>query len=138
MYSLASLMFGVVACQQKLPNDVVLKSFEVKYPKAKYATWQHLDGSIWEAAFLWKEKECTALFEESGKWLETRIYLPMATLPKVVRESYRKADTRDALVKIFQVEAPKGIFFEFQFDEGNDAFKVRYDSKGKMIENSIL
>ncbi len=137
MHGLASLMFGVVGCQQELPNDMVLKSFDAKYTKAKYATWKHMEGNLWEAAFLWNEKERTTLFEESGKWLETRTYLPMGTLPKVVRESYRKANTHDALVKIFQLETPKGIFYDFEMNEGNDAFKIQYDAQGKIVENSI-
>lgn len=138
MHSLASLLFGMVAWQQKLPNDMVLQSFGKKYPEAKYPTWKHMEGSIWEAAFLRNEKERTALFEENGKWLETRTYLLMGTVPKVVRESYRKANTSDALVKIFQVETPEGIFYEFQMKEGYDTFEIRYDAQGKTVENSIL
>lgn len=137
-YSLASLMFAVVGCQQKLPNDIVLKSFGEKYPDAKYATWQHMEGSIWEAAFLWGEKERTALFEENGEWLETRSKLPIIKLPKVVLESYESAKTADGLVKIYQLETPNGIYYEFQLEEGKDPYKMVYDAQGKIVKNSIL
>lgn len=137
-HSLASLMFAVVGCQQKLPNDGILKSFKEKFAEAKYATWKHMEGSIWEAAFLWNDKERTALFEENGEWLKTCTYLPLGTVPRVVKESYRKANTSNGLAKIFQVDTPKGIFYEFQMNESHAAFKIRYDAQGKIVENSIL
>lgn len=137
-HSLASLLFAVLGRQQKLPNDNVLKSFMEKFIKAKYATWKHMEGSIWEAAFLWKKKERTVLFDEKGEWLETRTYLPSGTLPRIAQESYRKANPSDGLVKTFQVENLKGTFYEFQMNEGNVASKIRYDAQGQIVEKSIL
>ena len=137
-YGLASVLYRVVSWKQKLPCRAVLKSFDKKFPKAKYTSWQRMAATVWEAAFLWQDKEHTSLFKENGLWLETHTYMPLGNVPPSVRESFRKENTTEAMVKIFQLKTPQGTYYEFQIYKGQEPRRIGYDAQGKRIENSIL
>jgi len=126
------MLYAIVDCQQDLPEKKLLESFETKFPKALYTTWQSKNRIIWEATFLWEKKERTAFFNENGEWIETHIYLPLGTVPLVVRKNFNIDYPSNSAYRIFLLEKPEGNFYEFQVNKENENHRIIYNARGEM------
>ncbi|WP_158976547.1 PepSY-like domain-containing protein [Cellulophaga sp. L1A9] len=130
-HSLADLLYAAIESKQDLPRKIILESFELKYPKALYTTWQLKDNAIWEAAFFWEKKEHTALFTKNGLWMETHTYLPLGKVPKIIQQKFNMDYPRNLIQGIFILKKSEEVFYEFLIRLGNKEYKARYSVDGE-------
>ena len=63
-----------------------ISSFEKMYPQIKDVKWNWINDSIWEAHFIFNEKEMTAKYNNSGVWLKSRTNINAEEIPMPVMD----------------------------------------------------
>jgi hypothetical protein len=118
-------------------NSLVIKSFNLKFPKAKHILWQQLDVFKWHVNFTFKEEKFSALFNSEGDWMETITLIPINKVPEALQLTFEEKYNRDDLQKVFYIETPAQNIYEMNLDNGLYTFKVLYDTEGKIIGTLI-
>ena len=90
--SLALLIGNTVVAQKISAKDVpaeVASTFKNKYSTAEKATWE-MEYDNYQVEFTFLKTQMTALFDATGKWLETDYYMNSSELPKEIKDSLSK------------------------------------------------
>ena len=134
----ASLLFSLMAYSQELSFDKVPKNvrqaFVRQFPAARAVKCQS-DNMDYQISFLDQGKECSAMFNEAGKLLETQKEIIPAGLPKEVSSSVAKNFPGYAIMIIVRRDAyDKGVCYEMDLKKDDAGYSVRFSDKGEILQ----
>ena len=115
--------------------DVVLSTFNSKFPKAESVRWEKENDIEWEAEFKVKGQKMSANFSLDGKWKETEAVISKEKLPagalKNINDSYAGYEIK----KVETVDTPKFSGYEVKISNGSKTKKLVFDKNGKNLSN---
>lgn len=122
------------AFSQKNPPENVKKEFAKKYAAAQSVKWDSEEKNEWEADFTMDGKKMSAVFDGSGKWLESETTITEKELPAPVLATLNKdfEGYRKGSIDIFEDAKIKG--FEISLKKGEKSLEVIIDANGKILK----
>jgi hypothetical protein len=134
--SVMLLAIGIIACGQKNVPQPVNAAFLQKYPAAKSVKWASEEANEWEAEFKLNDKEMSASFDNSGKWLESETEIAVKELPAAVSGSIAKEFAGYKIDEISVLDSPELKGFETGLKKGESVLEVVFDNAGKVIKKT--
>ena len=96
--------------------------FNVKFPNGSQPGWIKTGTEIYEVQFFNGKKRQSALFDNTGKWLQTQSEAKYAVVPSKVQRA-------------FETETPdKVLTYEITAFKGAKNFMVVYSAKGELLK----
>ncbi|MCB0663063.1 MAG: PepSY-like domain-containing protein [Saprospiraceae bacterium] len=117
--------------------EKVEKAFHKKFPDVKKVRWEKENATVWEGEFKMNGTECSANFDQEGKWLETEMEIKKTDIPANVQ---RVLDEKYAGFKIEEsekTETMEGKFFEFEMEKGEKTIELRMTPDGKVVSEKV-
>ena len=133
-------MFVVFANAQK-PKDqtpaAVKTAFAAKYPGAQKVKWSIEKPGEFEVEFVLNKVESSALFDATGKFLESEVEIKEAELPQGVKATLAKDFTGFKLGEIEKSTDTKGVAtFEMEAAKGKEKLVLSFDGSGKLLSKA--
>lgn len=91
-----SLGLSCAASAQKTPPQVVVTTFNQKFPGAADVDWDKEKNGEWEAGFKLNGIEMSANFAAAGQWLETETEIAVSDLPQPVQAALKGKKIKEA------------------------------------------
>jgi hypothetical protein len=139
---LVCLIFVVCTYAQKTKEEtpVAAKSaFAAKFPGAQKVKWSVEKPGEFEVDFILNKVESSALFDATGKFLESEAEIKEADLPPAVKATLTKDFAGYKLDEITKATDAKGLVaFEMQIIKGKDKLAVEFDSNGKLLSKTAV
>ncbi len=136
--------FGFVVCSNaQKPKDetfVAAKAaFTAKYPTVKKAKWSIEKPGEFEVEFTLNRAESSALFDATGKLLETETEVELSQLPQAVKTTITKDFAGYKLDEIEKATDAKGITtYDMEAVKGKDKLELIFDANGKLLSKDPL
>jgi hypothetical protein len=136
------LIFVVGSYAQKPKEDApaaAKSAFAAKYPTAQKVKWSVEKPGEFEVEFTLNKVESSALFDASGKFLESETEVSKADLPAAVNATISKDFAGYKLDEIEKSTDAKGaVTFEMEAVKGKDKLAISFDATGKLISKEPL
>lgn len=131
---LAFTFLSSAAFSQKNPPENVKKEFLKKYAAAQSVKWDSEEKNEWEADFSMDGKKMSAVFDDSGKWIESETTITEKELPAPVVSTLNKdfQGYKKGSIDIFEDTRIKG--FEISLKKGDKSLEVIIDANGKVVK----
>jgi hypothetical protein len=114
--------------------DAVSQAFAQKFPKAKMVKWNPEDVGEFSAIFVNDSVEATALFEDTGKWINTWTAENIQKLPQSLVAAVKEKHPKSKINKAGKVEHwKKGRYYELELKTKNAVETFYFDSDGKEV-----
>ena len=118
--------------------EAVKQAFLARFPAVKATEWKEKADKIYEAEFTLKGTEITAMFDSTGKWLETESAIDPAKVPKVVSAA---AATQFKGYKVIETQSvqrwdEQHLIYELHFENAKDLAKAQFSSEGVILSQS--
>lgn len=131
-----SLGVGSANAQKVKEADVpsaVKDGFTKSFPNSKVEQWEKEDGNF-EAEFDLNKVETSALFDATGKLLETEVEIKVSELPKAVSEYITKNVPGKKIKEASKITDAAGkVWFEAEAGEADYIF----DADGKFVKKDV-
>lgn len=109
---------------------VIKKAFVALYPTAKASEWE-LEDENYETKFTLNDVEQSALFDKTGKLVETEVEIMIGELPKQAAEYLAKKQPNEKIKKASKITDANGVVtFEAEVN-GKD---ILFGVDGKFIK----
>ncbi|MDR2919390.1 MAG: PepSY-like domain-containing protein [Tannerella sp.] len=137
--SLACAIFACYSCNDDdnnyQPDDIVLRTFETKYPDASRIEWENKAGYK-VADFRLDSYETEAWFQNDGSWLLTETDIPYNNLPQVVKTSFEAGTYASWRIDdVDKLERPDvETVFVIEVESGNQEIDLYYSEDGTLIK----
>lgn len=134
MFIAAGIMISLAACAQKMKEadvpSAVKDAFKKAHSDAKEVKWE-MEGANFEAEFEIGEVDQSAVYDTSGKLIETEVEIKVEELPAGVRD-YISKNYKDAKIKeATKITDAKGtVTYEAEIKDRD----LIFDSNGKFIK----
>jgi hypothetical protein len=139
---LVCLIFVVGTYAQKPKEEATAaakSAFAAKYPTAQKVKWSVEKPGEFEVDFTLNKVESSALFDATGKFLESEAEVNEADLPPAVKATLAKDFAGYKHDEITKATDAKGIVaFEMQIIKGKDKLAVEFDSNGKLLSKTAV
>jgi uncharacterized membrane protein YkoI len=117
----------------KIPAGVT-GSFNSKFAKATSVKWEMENKTDYEANFSLDGHTMSAVFDKTGKWLETETAIKASSLPqpvsKAIAGKYAAYTVREAAM----VETlSKGTIYEVDLVKGNEVMELQLSADGRIL-----
>ena len=124
---------------QKLKdNEVpapVKEAFTKRFPAAKEVKWEKENDVSIEAEFKIGKTEYSAIFDQTGKWLETETEIKKNELPEVVLSAIAKEFSGLKIEEAEKSETPdQGMLYEVKLEKKEITYAVQFSSTGKVLK----
>ncbi len=134
LFAIAFIFSLSIYAQNSGLPDVVSKSFEQKFPKAKKVKWSNENIDDFQADFALDSLTETATFTNKGEWIQTGINVPIPIINHLTVTSIKKKFPKSKISKITKIEnAKKQIYYEIELRKGDELEYVNYDENGVEI-----
>ena len=114
-------------------------AFATKYPTAQKVKWSVEKPGEFEVEFTMNKVELSALYDATGKQLETETEMKESALPQAVKAAIAKDF---AGYKIDEIEkstdANGAASYEMEAVKGKVKLEISFDADGKLISNEPL
>ena len=124
------------AFSQKSAPENIKKEFAKKYPTAQNVKWGSEGDNEWEAEFKMNEKEMSASYDNSGKWLETETEISSKELPSEVTSTIKEEFAGYKTGEMSIIENPELKGFEIALKKGKTSLEVIFDNNGIVLKKS--
>lgn len=142
LIGLVTLQFGVISAQKLKENqvpDAAKKAFVQKFANAKEVKWSKEGDNEFEAEFEVDEKEQSANFDSSGRWLITETEIKNSELPQPVLVIIAKEFADYKIKEAEKAESvDKGVFYEVELKSGKKNYEIQFSAEGKMIKKEEI
>ncbi|MEI7831340.1 MAG: PepSY-like domain-containing protein [Prolixibacteraceae bacterium] len=139
---LVCMIFVVGTYAQKPKEDApaaAKSAFAAKYPAAQKVKWSVEKPGEFEVDFILNKVESSALFDASGKFLESETEVSNADLPAAVKAILAKDFAGYKLDEITKATDTKGVVtYEMQAAKGKDKLSLDFDATGKLLSKAPL
>ena len=114
----------------KVP-ELVISSFNQKFPAATNVTWDKESEHEYEAEFKWKGFDYSAIFSDKGVWIETETPCSFSALPIKVKTSFNIAHKNKKPKSISKIETfTQGFIYEIEVQKGLKTIEYFYKEDG--------
>ena len=142
MTLLVCFVFVAFSFAQK-PKDetpVAAKTaFAAKYPTAQKVKWSVEKPGEFEVEFTLNKVATSALYDATGKLLETEGEIKEAELPQAVKATIAKDFAGYKLDEIEMSTDTKGVTsYEMEAFKGKAKFEISFDANGKLLSKKPL
>ncbi len=128
-----SLCFAQKLTMDKVPAAAA-NAFKLKFPNGSQPGWSKEEKDF-EVEFFNGKKRQSALFDNSGKWLETETEIKYNTVPMKVQNAFQKEFEGYQLQEVFEVEKPENIInYELIAFKGTKNYELVYSTKGELLK----
>lgn len=124
---------GIYACSSPSNNqelkqvpEQVSTAFNAKFAQAEQVVWEQEDESTWEAEFKLGNKEYSANFSNTGKWLETEQEIESNQIPDSI---WTKINAQFEIVELKEaelLETPSGKKLEVVLEEHEQEIELEF------------
>ena len=112
-------------------------AFSAKYPGAQKVKWSVEKPGEFEVEFVLNKVESSALFDASGKFLESEVEIKETELPQGVKATLAKDFIGFKLDEIEKSTDIKGIVtFEMEAAKGKEKLVISFDGAGKLLSKA--
>ncbi len=137
----ASVLLVAGACAQKNDQtapDKVREAFTAKFQDVKQVEWSKESETEWEAEFKKEGVEYSAVFDETGNWIETEHEVKAKDLPAAVSATLTQqfADYKIEAAEI--AEKGDGISYEVEIEKGEVAMEVVLREDGSVVSKEEI
>lgn len=109
-------------------------AFAAKYPGAQKVKWSVEKPGEFEVEFVLNKVESSALFDGSGKFLESEVEIKAAELPQGIKATLAKDFNGFKLDEIEKSTDEKGaVTFEMEANKGKEKLVLSFDTVGKLL-----
>lgn len=129
--------FAITSCAQEKAPTVVSDAFTAKFPSAKSVKWDKENDTEWEAEFKMNGKEFSAIFSNSGEWLETEQEIKKSELPATVLASIKTNFANHKIDEAEKAEKKTGTVYEVILEKGKLEIEVVFDADGKVLYQKV-
>jgi hypothetical protein len=124
---------------QKLTMDKVppaaANGFKVKFPNGSQPGWIKTGVDVYEVQFFNGKKRQSALFDNTGKWMQTQSEANYGAVPGKVQRAFETEFEGYQVQEVYETETPdKGLTYEITAFKGAKNFMVVYSSKGELLK----
>lgn len=118
-----------------MPEDVIVKSFESKYPGASRVEWE-VKNSYKVADFYFQSFETEAWFENSGTWVLTETDLRFEHLPEAVKNALAASSYASWRVDdVDKIERPDAeTVYVIEVEQGKQEVDLYYSEDGTFVK----
>jgi uncharacterized membrane protein YkoI len=138
IFLLACCLTVCFAHAQKLKiGDVpspVKDSFTKRFPNAKDVSWSKENATEFEAEFKTNDREQSANFDQTGKWVETETEIKTKDLPAAVQAALAKEFSGYKVEEAELNESSNSTLYEVEIEKGKSAYEVQFSADGKVIK----
>ncbi|MBE9492388.1 MAG: PepSY-like domain-containing protein [Bacteroidetes bacterium] len=131
------VLLCITACGQISAPSAVQKAFDTKYPKAENIKWEQEEANDWEAEFKLDGKEMSAIFDNSGKWLETETEVKKKDLPAEVFKSLSIEFDGFEIDEVEFVEKPDFKGYEIALEKEETEVEVLVTKTGEITIKKV-
>ena len=140
MLLFACTIFVVFANAQKPKEETTAAAktaFAAKYPGAQKVKWSVEKPGEFEVEFVLNKAESSALFDATGKFLESEVEIKEAELPQGVKATLAKDFIGFKLDEIEKSTDTKGVAaFEMEAAKGKEKLVLSFDGAGKLLSKA--
>lgn len=127
-----------VACfAQTLRMDQVppaaANGFKVKFPNGQQPGWSQVVKDTFEVGFINGKKQQTALFDATGKWLQTETEINYGAAPAKVQRGFETEFEGYQIQEVFEVETDKGLTYQIIAFKGRKNYQATFSAKGELL-----
>lgn len=116
-----------------LPNEIMV-AFKQKFPNITSSNWKAGKSGRYISSFSNSGVTTSAMFDKSGKWLETETEIKPADVPAGVQNSLSTDFAGYETTKIKKIETvDKGESYNILITNGKSTIEARYGADGKLI-----
>lgn len=119
---------GVFAQKNEIP-EMVKTAFQKQYPTITTVTWDK-EGQDYEATFLIDKLENMVIYDNKGKFLQSKAVFPISQLPKTITDYIKQHYVGVVIEKSAKVTNIKGAQLYEVAIKGKD---LVFDDKGKFL-----
>lgn len=110
-------------------------TFKQKFPNGSQPGWAKGKDNVYQVGFFNGKKMQTALFDNTGKWLQTETEINYNALPAKVQRAFENEFDGYKVQEAFEVETPdKGITYEIIAYRGPRNFAATFSAKGELLK----
>lgn len=139
---ISGLTIAQAYAQQLKESEVpaaIKPAFIQKFPNAKTVTWEKEDTSSFEASFKVGKEKYSALFDTTGKWLETETEISKDKLPEAVRAALAKEFPGYKIEETVKVETPEQeLQYEVEMEKKEISYDVRFSAGGQILKKEEI
>ena len=110
-------------------------AFKIKFPNGAQPSWSKENAQAYEVGFINGKKHQTALFDTTGKWIETETEINYGAVPAKVQHAFEKEFEGYQIQEVFEVEnTNKGFTYEIIAFKGSKNFESVFSAKGELLK----
>lgn len=129
-----SFCFAQTLTMDKVP-PAATNAFKQKFPNGSQPGWAKGGENLYQVGFFTGKKMQTALFDNTGKWLETETQINYNALPAKVQRAFETEFDGYKVQEVFEVEtSDKGIAYEIIAYRGPRNFAAIFSAKGELLK----
>jgi len=114
-------------------------AFAAKYPTAQKVKWSVEKPGEFEVEFTLNKVESSALYDATGKLLETESEIKDSELPQAVKATIAKDFAGYKLDEIeISTDAKGAVTYEMEAVKGKAKFEVSFDTNGKLLSKKPM
>ncbi len=118
--------------------EIIVESFQEKFPNAKSVEWEKEGGDEWEADFLEADEKYSASFTLAGAWLATELEIEKRDMPSYLSSLLKENLGNFELEEVQLVIERQAISYEIDITQGGEQFEILIDSKGKLRKEKVM
>ena len=142
MTLLVCMLFVAVSFAQKPKEETpaaAKTAFAAKYPTAEKVKWSVEKPGEFEVEFTLNKVATSALYDATGKLLETEGGMKESQLPQAVKATIAKDFAGYKLDEIeISTDAKGAITYEMEAVKGKNKFEISFDANGKLLSKETL
>jgi len=133
----AAILFVASAtlfAQTEVPPEVE-DAFDTRFPAAEDVVWEMEAADVYEADFEQNGQEVSALFAETGEWLETETAITTEQLPDVITKVIQEKMPDHEIMSMESIESNDGdITYEVVLENGDESVEIVFSAGGDIIK----
>ena len=131
---IASTCFAQTLRMDQVP-PATANAFKVKFPNGSQPGWAQEKENVYQVGFFNGKKRQTALFDNTGKWLETETEINYNAVPMKVQNAFQKEFEGYQLQEVYEVESTdKAITYEMITFKGAKNYEAVFSAKGELLK----
>lgn len=137
--AISLLMLYLAGCKQTKSLSTALPAtvsaaFSAKFPEAKAVKWAMENEQDFEAEFKLPGKKMSAIFSNTGEWLESETDINPEDMPAAVSESIARHFPGYEVEEVEMVEKPeKEVVYEAELQKGEESLEVVFSASGQLL-----
>ena len=131
--------FGFAQKPKEETTAAAKAAFTSKYPTAQKVKWSVEKPGEYEVEFTLDKIATSALYDATGKLLETEGGMKESQLPQAVKATIAKDFAGYKLDEIeISTDAKEAVTYEMEAVKGKSKFEISFDANGKLLSKEPL